>query len=179
MRILVSWYPVRPYAHIRLYTRSHLSVSVAPRAASPRAGAPPGAGACRQPGLPGVYTISVTCRLPKVDLSVTEVVYTTKVVYLPVLIDPASRLCYTVRTAPTLASVLEGPQRYALMEFSLSSHTATHGTRSPARERDAARPTSPVGSLSTVTDLRLSWVTPPERPSLSTGRHVMSSRNES
>ena len=64
MRILVSWYPVRPYAHIRLYTRSHLSVSVAPRAASPRAGAPPGAGACRQPGLPGVYTIC--------DLSVTK-----------------------------------------------------------------------------------------------------------
>ena len=91
MRILVSWYPVRPYAHIRLYTRSHLSVSVAPRAASPRAGAPPGAGACRQPGLPGVYTISVTCRLPKVDLSVTEVVYTTKVVYLPVLINPGSQ----------------------------------------------------------------------------------------
>ena len=62
MRILVSWYPVRPYAHIRLYTRSHLSVSVAPRAASP-AGAPPG-GACRRPDLPSVYTIF--------DLSVTK-----------------------------------------------------------------------------------------------------------
>ena len=62
MRILVSWYPVRPYAHIRLYTRSHLSVSVAPRAASP-AGAPPG-GAYRRPGLSGVYTIF--------DLSVTK-----------------------------------------------------------------------------------------------------------
>jgi hypothetical protein len=33
----------------------------------------------------------VTCRLPKVDLSVTEVVYTTKVVYLPVLINPSSQ----------------------------------------------------------------------------------------
>ena len=62
IRILVSWYPVRPYAHIRLYTRSHLSVSVAPRAASP-AGAPPG-GAYRRPGLSGVYTIF--------DLSVTK-----------------------------------------------------------------------------------------------------------
>jgi hypothetical protein len=62
MRILVSWYPVRPFAHIRLYTRSHLSVSVAPRAASP-AGAPPG-GAYRRPGLSGVYTIF--------DLSVTK-----------------------------------------------------------------------------------------------------------
>ena len=64
MRILVSWYmyAVRPYAHIRLYTRSHLSVSVAPRAASP-AGAPPG-GAYRRPGLSGVYTIF--------DLSVTK-----------------------------------------------------------------------------------------------------------
>ena len=49
-------------AHIRLYTRSHLSVSVAPRAASP-AGAPPG-GAYRRPGLSGVYTIF--------DLSVTK-----------------------------------------------------------------------------------------------------------
>ena len=33
----------------------------------------------------------LTCRLPKVDLSVTEVVYTTKVVYLPVLINPGSQ----------------------------------------------------------------------------------------
>ena len=64
MRILVSWYmyAVRPYAHIRLYTRSHLSVLVAPRAASP-AGAPPG-GAYGRPGLSGVYTIF--------DLSVTK-----------------------------------------------------------------------------------------------------------
>ena len=92
MRILVSWYPVRLYAHIRLYTRSHLSVSVAPRAASP-AGAPPG-GAYRVPAARPVrrtYILYLTCRLPKVDLSVTEVVYTTKVVYLPVLINPGSQ----------------------------------------------------------------------------------------
>ena len=68
MRILVSWYILygrTPTYGFTVYTRSHLSVSrVAPRAASPRAGAPPGAGACRQPGLPGVYTIC--------DLSVTK-----------------------------------------------------------------------------------------------------------
>jgi len=37
------------------------------------------------------YILYLTCRLPKVDLSVTEVVYTTKVVYLPVLINPGSQ----------------------------------------------------------------------------------------
>ena len=92
----VSWYRGILYGRTPTYgfTRGRTSLCRSlrgPPRPSPRAGAPPGAGACRQPGLPGVYTISVTCRLPKVDLSVTEVVYTTKVVYLPVLINPSSQ----------------------------------------------------------------------------------------
>ena len=63
--IVVSCTAVRPHTALR-YTRSHLSVSVAPRAASP-AGAPPG-GACRRPDLSGVHAHVYTI----FDLSVTK-----------------------------------------------------------------------------------------------------------
>ena len=90
--IVVSCTAVNVYPHTIIHRRSHLYLCVAPRAASLAGGAPPG-GACRRPPLPGVYIymLYLTCRLPKVDMSVTEVVYTTKVVYLPVLINLGSQ----------------------------------------------------------------------------------------
>ena len=95
---LVLWYPVRPstYTRTQSYIAGRTSIYVSLRG-PPRspAGAPPG-GACRRPPLPGVYIymLYLTCRLPKVDMSVTEVVYTTKVIYLPVLINLGSQFDY-------------------------------------------------------------------------------------
>ena len=65
----VSWYRGILYGRTPTYgfTRGRTSLCRSlrgPPRPSPRAGAPPGAGACRQPGLPGVYTIC--------DLSVTK-----------------------------------------------------------------------------------------------------------
>ena len=81
---------LRPYVHTAR-TRQHavapLCVGLAPRRGRLPAG-PAGGPACP------AYILYLTCRLPKVDLSVTEVVYTTKVVYLPVLINPGSQFDY-------------------------------------------------------------------------------------
>ena len=79
--------PARPYirlVHATTRGRRPLCVGLAPRRGRLPAG-PAGGPACP------AYILYLTCRLPKVDLSVTEVVYTTKVVYLPVLINPGSQ----------------------------------------------------------------------------------------
>ena len=80
---------LRPYVPYGSYTANKhavapLCVGLAPRRVRLPAG-PAGGPACP------AYILYLTCRLPKVDLSVTEVVYTTKVVYLPVLINPGSQ----------------------------------------------------------------------------------------
>ena len=89
----VSWYRGILYGRTPTYgfTRGRTSLCRSLRG-PPRheRGRLPARGPAGSPACPA-YILYVTCRLPKVNLSVTEVVYTTKVVYLPVLINPSSQ----------------------------------------------------------------------------------------
>ena len=87
----VSWYRGILYGRTPTYgfTRGRTSLCRSLRGPPRQRGRLP-AGPTGGPACPA-YILYLTCRLPKVDLSVTEVVYTTKVVYLPVLINPGSQ----------------------------------------------------------------------------------------